>query len=71
LEGTSERCEGTSRPETGVILKTLEHKKWGVDKKMLLRIHRIIVLRGKIYRTATKPALKTLEPIHNKSVKLA
>jgi hypothetical protein len=58
------------------ILKTLAHKKWGGDQKTLLRIHQMIVLstlryRESIYGTATKPALKTLEPIHNKGVKLA
>jgi hypothetical protein len=58
------------------LLKTLAHKKWGGDQKMKLRIHQMIVLStlrcGKsIYETTTKPALKILEPIHNKSVKLA
>jgi hypothetical protein len=52
--------DGTSRQETGAILKTLVHKKWGGDQKMLknVRIHRIIVLRGidlqNRYKTSTE-----------------
>jgi hypothetical protein len=58
------------------LLKTLAHKQWGGDQKTLLRIYRLIVLstlryEESIYGPATKPALKTLEPIHNKGVKLA
>jgi hypothetical protein len=58
------------------LLKTLAHKKWGGDRKTLLRIHQMIVLSTlrygeSIYGTSTKPALKPLELIHNKGVKLA
>jgi hypothetical protein len=58
------------------LLKTLAYKKWGGDQKTLLRIHQMIVLSTlrygeSIYGTITKPALKTLVPIHNKGVKLA
>jgi hypothetical protein len=57
-------------------LKTQAHKKWGRDQKTILRIYQMIVLSilryGElIYGTTTKPALKTLEPIQNKGVKLA
>jgi hypothetical protein len=55
------------------LLKALAHTKWGGDQKTLLRIHQMIVLSTLRYGesicgTATKPALKKLEPIHNKGV---
>jgi hypothetical protein len=58
------------------LLRTLAHKKWVGDQKTLLRIHKMIVLSTlrygeSIYGTATKPALNTLETIHNTGVKLA
>jgi hypothetical protein len=76
LKGTPERCEGTSRQETGAIKDTsLQKIREEIKKRYLEYIHRMIVILilrygESIYGTTTKPALKILEPIHNKGVKL-
>jgi hypothetical protein len=57
------------------FLKTLAHKEWG-DQNTLLRIRQMVVLSmlrygETIYGSASKAALKTIDPEHQKGVKIA
>jgi hypothetical protein len=58
------------------LLKTLAHNEWGGDQKTLLRIHQLVVLSTlrcgeTVYGSASKSALRTIEPVHHKGVKFA
>jgi hypothetical protein len=58
------------------LLKTLAPKKWGGDQKTLLKLHQMVVLSTlryseTVYGSASKSALRTIEPVHHKGVKIA
>jgi hypothetical protein len=55
------------------IIKSLAHKKLGVDHQNLLRIHQMIILPtpkygDATYGSASPTTLKTLDPVNHKGV---
>ena len=58
------------------ILKCLSHSHWGADRTTLLRIYRALVrpkldYSCQIYSSASKTALKMLDPIHHQGLRLS
>jgi hypothetical protein len=58
------------------LTKCLSHTSWGADQKTLLKIHQLIILStlrygNTAYGSTSKVALKKLDPIHHKGVRLA
>jgi hypothetical protein len=57
------------------LLKILSHKRYGSDRKSMLRIHKTILLTSLeygnfLYDSACKTTIDTLEPIHNAGIRL-
>ena len=58
------------------ILKKLSHTTWGADRETLLKLYKATVLPileygSQIYSSASKSALKSLDPVHHLGLRLA